>query len=98
MSAETQKHCALFCAYPQSETIVDGSKVARARIACTGADNQRYSKPSHSVIIAILGTHHPLVVGSNPTGPTICFTVRSEDILYRTFRRHTLHFWTKRVV
>ena len=24
--------------------------------------------------------------------------VRSEDILYRTFRRHTLHSWAKRVV
>jgi hypothetical protein len=24
--------------------------------------------------------------------------VRSEDILYKTFRRHPLHFWAKRVV
>jgi hypothetical protein len=39
--------------------------VARAKIACTGAENQRYSRPSQSVIIAIFGTHNPLVVDLN---------------------------------
>jgi hypothetical protein len=44
-----------------------------AGIACTGAEIQYDSKPSHSVIIVLIRTHNPLVVGSNPTGPTICF-------------------------
>jgi hypothetical protein len=35
--------CALFCAHPQSETITNGSNVARARITRTGAENLRYS-------------------------------------------------------
>ena len=38
------------------------------------------------------------VVGSNPIGSTISRSVRSEEILYRTFRRHSLHFRAKRVV
>lgn len=32
------------------------------RVACIGAENQRYSRPSHSVIIIILGTHNPVAV------------------------------------
>ena len=43
------------------------------QIACTGAENQGDNKLSHSVIIALFRTHNPLVVGSNPTGPTFCF-------------------------
>ena len=38
------------------------------------------------------------VVGSNPIGSTILLNVRSGEILYRTFRRHSLHFRAKRVV
>ena len=38
------------------------------------------------------------VVGSNPIGSTKDTYVRSGEILYGTFRRHSLHFWTKRVV
>ena len=38
------------------------------------------------------------VVGSNPIGSTISSSVQSGDILYRTFLRHSLHFWTKGVV
>ena len=38
------------------------------------------------------------VVGSNPIGSTNLLSVRSEDILYRTFLRHSLQFWAKRVV
>ena len=68
------------------------------RIACIGAENQHDSKASHSVIIALVRTHNPLVVGSNPTGPTIYFRVRSGEILYRTFRRDSLHPWAKRVI
>jgi hypothetical protein len=38
------------------------------------------------------------VDGSNPFAPTTYLSVQSEEILYRTFRRHTLHLWAKRVV
>jgi len=46
----------------------------------------------------LLRTHNPLVQGSNPCGPTNNSWVQSGEILYRTFRRHSLHFWAKRVV
>jgi hypothetical protein len=38
------------------------------------------------------------VVGSNPIGSTNFACVRSGEILYRTFRRDSLHSWAKRVV
>src|SRR5215469_7574985 len=37
------------------------------------------------------------VVGSNPIGSTKNLVVQSEDIPYRTFRRHSLHFWAERI-
>jgi hypothetical protein len=37
------------------------------------------------------------VVGSTPTLGSRILYVRSGEILYRTFRRHSLHFWAKRV-
>jgi hypothetical protein len=33
--------CALFCAHPQSKTIANGSRMAGARIACTGVESER---------------------------------------------------------
>jgi hypothetical protein len=62
--------CALFCAHTTSKIIADGSCRAGKQITRTGAENQHHSKLSHSVIIAIFRTHNPLVLGSNPSGPT----------------------------
>jgi hypothetical protein len=35
------------------------------------------------------------VEGSNPFGSTKVTFVQSGEMLYRTFRRHTLHFWAE---
>jgi hypothetical protein len=37
-------------------------------------------------------------VGSIPIARSMILLVRSGEILYRTFRRDSLHFWAKRVV
>src|SRR5215467_8816986 len=73
MPCSARLGCAPFCAHAPSRTIAHGSRRGSVQIACTGAKNQHDSRSSQSVIIAIFGTHNPLVVGSNPTGPTVCF-------------------------
>jgi len=47
-----------------------GSSKGKVRIAATRAENYSDSKTSLSVIIAVFGTHNPLVLGSNPGEPT----------------------------
>jgi hypothetical protein len=65
--------CSDFCSYSRSRMVIKGNKRKSVRIACIGVENQHDSKPSHSIFIAIVRTHNPLVPGSNPGGPTICF-------------------------
>jgi hypothetical protein len=38
------------CAHPPSKTVADGNSQAGKQIACTGPENQRDSKSSHSVV------------------------------------------------
>jgi hypothetical protein len=45
------------------------------RIACTGAENQHDSKPSHSVVERLLTTDKGEVGGSSPPRPTINSTL-----------------------
>jgi len=47
-----RKNCAQFCAHPQLETVTDRSRRPIDRKGFTGAENQRGSKQSHSVLIA----------------------------------------------
>jgi len=57
-------------------------------MAFNGERNQRYRRLSYSVVGAILGTHNPLVPGSNPDGPTNSLRVQPGDIGYRMYRLH----------
>jgi hypothetical protein len=40
-----------FCAHPPSKSVADGSRGGEKEIVCTGAENQRGSKLSHSTLI-----------------------------------------------
>jgi hypothetical protein len=60
------KECAQFCAHPTSKTIANGSEEASMQIATTGAENQRGSKPSQSVLIVFGRSLNQRVAGSSP--------------------------------
>jgi hypothetical protein len=67
--------CAQFCAHPQSKTIAFGNRGARVEIACIGAENQRDSETSHSVLIVFGRSLNQRVVGSSPTRFTTTFNL-----------------------
>jgi hypothetical protein len=43
-------------------------------MALSGARNQHYRTLSYSVVSAVLGTHNPLVPGSNPSESSDIYT------------------------
>src|SRR5439155_23502842 len=56
------------------------------------------SATSHYLQERMKRTAKPPFVGSNPTRASNIPWVRPGDIGYRSYRRHRLHFWAKRVV
>ncbi len=88
---DASKGCALFCAYATSFTITHGSKRAGNQTVRKSPRIKKIasrSNPSHVMGIALLRTHNPLVVGSNPTGPTSAPGVQPGYIGDRTYRLH----------
>jgi hypothetical protein len=62
----TPLECAQFCALSPSQTIASGHSLAGKCIACIGAENQRDSKQSHSVLIVFGRSLNQRVGGSSP--------------------------------
>src|SRR5690242_1284566 len=66
--------CSGFCTYLPSEIIAHGIRVARARIACTGEENQHGTAASHLVAEALAATVNRRVASSSlARGATLFF-------------------------
>ena len=93
----SESRCAHFCAHPRSKTVAIGSSREGKGIACTGAENQRGSKQSQSILIVFARSLNQRVAGSSPARFTTHSWVRPGDIGNSLYRRHGLHFWAERV-
>jgi hypothetical protein len=60
-------------------------------MALSGARNQHYRTLSYSVVSAVLGTHNPLVPGSNPGGPNPQRFTRNSGKKKAPQNTHKLH-------
>jgi len=62
----TPSRCAQFCAHPRSKLIAIGSSREGKGIARAGAENQRGSKQSQSILIVFARSLNQRVGGSSP--------------------------------